>query len=342
MKDSKFTLMCKLGVAVSFFFLLLNTTVSAQEYKKITRMGTSQAVCHGGIETLAELQAYFAENPDNIRAILANSGWTGSANDLLAAVANGDVTERGYAKGTKLAWTGAKVKGEYVALPYREWASDEPLDSFQVNVSTDCQVYEIAIPKVCCNVSLVAVSPDNSVACNPPAPAPVAESAPQPEPEPEANPLALIPFIGVFAGSETRPRLETEWQMDMKDSSGIVGLRAGLIKEISAKTAVFGQVSYYDRQGINDFNVYPEDNFAIDIGVERKLSEKAFIGGGIGAWTVDDSDFRDTSLFGHVGGGIGKSNLQWFLEGRVFDTDSELDSISDNKMFSAGVRYLVK
>jgi len=292
MKDSKFTLMCKLGVAVSFF-LLLNTTVSAQEYKKITRMGTSQAVCHGGIETLAELQAYFAENPDNIRAILANSGWTGSANDLLAAVANGDVAEIGYAKGTKLA-------------------------------------------------SLVAVSPDNSVACNPPAPAPVAESAPQPEPEPEANPLALIPFIGVFAGSETRPRLETEWQMDMKDSSGIVGLRAGLIKEISAKTAVFGQISYYDRQGINDFNVYPEDNFAIDIGVERKLSEKAFIGGGIGAWNVDDSDFRDTSLFGHVGGGIGKSNLQWFLEGRVFDTDSELDSISDNKMFSAGVRYLVK
>ena len=341
MKDSKFTLMCKLGVAVSFF-LLLNTTVSAQEYKKITRMGTSQAVCHGGIETLAELQAYFAENPDNIRAILANSGWTGSANDLLAAVANGDVTERGYAKGTKLAWTGAKVKGEYVALPYREWASDEPLDSFQVNVSTDCQVYEIAIPKVCCNVSLVAVSPDNSVACNPPAPAPVAESAPQPEPEPEANPLALIPFIGVFAGSETRPRFESVWEMDMKDSSGIVGLRAGLIKEISAKTAVFGQVSYYARQGINDFNVYPEDNFAIDIGVERKLSEKAFIGGGIGAWNVDDSDFRDTSLFGHVGGGIGKSNLQWFLEGRIFDTDSELDSISDNKMFSAGVRYLVK
>ena len=107
----------------------------------------------------------------------------------------------------------------------------------------------------------------------------------------------------------------------MKDSSGIAGVRAGLMKSISDKTSLFTQASYYDRSSINDGNIYPEDNLAIDIGIDRKLSEHAFIGGGIGIWNIDDSDFRDATLFGHVGGDIGASNFQWILEGRVFDSD---------------------
>jgi len=174
-----------------------------------------------------------------------------------------------------------------------------------------------------------------SVQCGAPVAAPV-------EPVAEVAP-SLIPFIGLFAGSETRPRYEPRWDMDQSDSSGVVGLRAGLLKKLSEKTSLLGQVSYYDRSGINEGNIYPEDNLAIDVGLERKLSEKASIGGGIGAWNVDDSDYRDTSLFAHVVGDIGETSAQWFVEGRVFDSDSEtLDSLSDNKMLSLGVRYLVK
>jgi len=336
-----FSSITKCAIAVGLFALVINTAAYAQQYKKITRVGTSQSVCVGGADTIADLQAFFASNPEAVRSIVRDAGWSGSADDLLAAIANGQVTETAYPVGTKLAWMGAKVNGQYIAHDYREWAGNTSLDAFRVDVSSGCQIHHIAIPKACCNISLISVAPDNSEACNP-TPAPVA-AAPEPEPVIEkAAPLALIPFFGAFAGSETRPRFEEAWNMDMKDTSGIVGLRAGLIKEISNKTSLFGQLSYYDRQGINEFNVYPEDNIAIDIGLDRKLSEKAFIGGGIGAWNVDDSDFRDLSIFGHVGGDIGASNFQWFLEGRLFDSDSELDSISDNKMFSAGVRYLVK
>ena len=330
-----------LGLVIAFNSQL----VSAQQYKKFTRLGTSQSICPGGVETAADLQKFAANNPNAIRSILANSGWAGNAEDLLAAIANGEMTERAYPVGTKLAWMGAKVDGQYVANPYREWAGAKSFEAFQLSLSSGCQVYDIAIPKACCNVSLISVAPDNSSACQPVAAvAPVAESAPlAAAPVADKKALGLIPFFGLFAGSETRPRYETAWDMDMKDSSGIVGVRAGLMKAISAKTSVFGQLSYYDRNGINEGNVYPEDNLAFDIGLERKLSEKAFIGGGIGAWNIDDSDYRDTSIFGHVGANIGKSNFQWFLEGRVFDSDSaNHDSISDNKMFSAGVRYLLK
>lgn len=344
--DQKSFFLNLIAALVVLVLLLSSPQAAAQQYKKITRLGTSEALCSGGIETAAELQEYFRNNPGAIRAVLADSGWSGSADDLLAAVANGDMIERAYPVGTKLAWMGAKKKGNYVANPYREWAGSKSFEAFQVNVSTDCQVYHIAIPKACCNVSLISVSPDESTACQPAAPvAAVQEAAPAAAPvEPKGKEiLGLVPFFGAFAGTETRPRFEPAWAMDMKDSSGIVGIRAGLMKGISARTSVFGQLSYYDRNGINEPNIYPEDNLAIDIGLERRLSQKAFIGGGIGAWNVDDSDFRDASLFGHVGADIGSSNFQWFLEGRVFDSDSEtLDSISNNKMFSAGVRYLVK
>lgn len=306
---------------------------SAQQYKKITRLGTSQAICSGGIETAAELQEYVANNPGAIRAILADSGWAGNADDLLAAIANGEMTERAYPVGTQMAWMGAKVKGQYVANPYREWAGSKSFEAFQLNVSSGCQVYHIAIPKACCNVSLISVAPDQTTECLAPVAA-VTESAPK---------KSLIPYFGLFAGSEKRARYEPSWDMDMVDSSGLVGVRFGLLKSISEKTSVFGQLSYYDRNSINEGNIYPESNLALDIGLERRLSEKAFIGGGIGLWNIDDSDYRDTSLFGHVGADIGESNFQWFLEGRVFDSDSaNHDSFSDNNMVSAGVRYLVK
>jgi hypothetical protein len=319
---------------------------SAQQYKKLTRLGTSESVCAGGVETAADLQSFFASNPNAIRDILADSGWAGDAEALLAAVANGEMTERAYPVGTQMAWMGAKKGGAYKANPYREWAGAKSFEAFQVNVSSGCQVYHIAIPKDCCNVSLIDVKPDNSNECmadKAVAPVPVAPVEEVADTKVASKAPALVPFFGVFAGSEVRPRYEPSWDMDMVDSSGVIGVRAGLMKALSAKTSMFGQISYYDRQGINDGNIYPEDNFAFDIGLDRKLSESAFIGGGIGAWNVDDSDYRDTSIFGHVGGDIGKSKFQWFLEGRLFDSDSmNHDSLSDNKMFSAGVRYIVK
>jgi hypothetical protein len=338
----KLTLVPLTAVFIGLVLSFNSQLASAQEYKKITRLGTSQAICRGGIETAAELQEFFANNPNAVRSVLADAGWAGNADDLLAAIANGDMIERSYPVGTKMAWMGAKVDGSIIAHPYREWAGSKSFEAFQVNVSSDCNVYHIAIPKACCNVSLISVEPDESTACKPPVEETAAITEEAPEPAPVAK-KTLFPFVALFAGSETRPRYEPSWDMDMVDSSGIVGVRAGLMKEISEKNSIFGQISYYDRNGINEGNIYPEDNVAIDFGMERKLSERAFIGGGIGAWNVDDSDYRDTSIFGHVGGSFGKSNLQWFLEGRVFDSDSAThDSLSDNKMYSVGLRYLVK
>ena len=326
---------------VSSTLLISSTTASAQQYKKITRFGTNQAVCAGGVETVQELQAFFAENPNAVKQILDDSGFSGDHEDLTNAIKSGAINERSYPVGTKFMWSSAKKDGNYVAHPFREWAGSKSFEAFQIDLNSGCNVYHIAVPKACCNISLISITEDTSSICKPVETAvePVAVEAPVVQ----KDSRSLIPYIGLFAGSETRPRFEPAWNMDMVDSSGIVGVRAGLLKELTAKTSVFGQISYYDRQGVNEGNVYPENNFAVDIGIERKLSEHIFIGGGLGAWNVDDSDFRDTSVFGHIGGDIGNSNFQWLVEGRVFDSNSmNHDSISDNRMLSAGVRYLFK
>ena len=336
-----------LTLSIALVALTLTSQVaSAQQYKKFTRLGTSEAVCAGGVETAEQLQEFFANNPSKIRDVLADSGWTGSADDLMAAVANGDMIERAYPIGTRLLWTGAKKNGAYVANRYREWAGPKSFEGFQIDLKSDCQVYHIAIPKACCNVSLISVNADTSSACTEPEPVVVAPPAPEPVEEiiPEkAKVLALIPFIGAFAGTETRPRFEPAWDMDNRDSSGIIGVRVGLLKELTPKTSFVAQASYLERQGVNNGNVFPEENFSIDVGVEYKVSQRAFIGGGVGVWDIDDSQFSDATLYGIVGGDIAKTKLQWFVEGRVFDSDSEtLDSISNNRAFSLGLRYLIK
>jgi hypothetical protein len=330
---------------VASTILLINSSIaSAQQYKKITRFGTSQAVCAGGVETVEELQTFFAKNPNAIKQILDDAGFSGNHQDLVKAIEAGDITERSYPVGTKLAWSSAKVDGSYVAKPFREWAGSKSFEAFQIDLNSQCNVYHIAIPKACCNISLISIEQDTSSACKPAVAAVVEEAPAEVASSGDSESKAgLIPFLGLFAGSETRPRFESAWQMDKVDSSGIIGVRAGLLKELTAKTSVFGQASYYDRQGVNGGNVYPENNFAFDLGLERKLSQHMFIGGGLGVWNLDDSDFRDASLFGHIGGDIGKSNFQWLVEGRVFESDSITnDSISDNRMFSAGIRYLIK
>ena len=325
---------------LSVALMSVNQVTLAQEYTKIKRLGTSQSVCVGGVETPAQLQAFFANNPSAAREIFADAGWSGNADDFLAAVAAGEIAETSYPVGTKLAWMGAKVNGQNVANPRREWAGAEPFEAFRMDVSSNCNVYHLAIPKSCCNISLVSVSPDTTSAqCKEPepvAPAPTPVAAPEPS-------SGFIPYVGAFIGEETRARFSTLSQLDVVDSATIVGIRAGLMREISDRASLFGQISYFERHGVDSTNVYPDDNLGLDFGLDYKVSPYIFIGGGIGVWNFDSGDFRDASLFGHIGGDFARSNFQWFIEGRIFNSDSEqFSNPSDNNMLSGGIRYLFK
>ena len=374
---------------VGAVFMVTAAPASAQVYKDVTRLGTSQAICSPGIETAEELQAFFANNPQAVRNIMNSAGWSGNADDLFAAVAAGDFTERPYAPGTTFQWMSARKGGTEVALPYRRWAGAEAFSGFEVNLVSNCQEHQIVIPKACCNVSLIGSSPvaagqpnlttsvtnDTLTVCSDeganvrlvypsgqtqalaldgngcwsgdlpsgtytleaegPGQCGTPASARATIVEKERG---LIPFVGAFYGTETRPRFETAWAMDMRDSSGIAGINVGVLGPINDNLNWLVQAGYLDRSGINEGNVYPSNNWFIDVGLERKIGERGFFGGGIGIWNVDDSDFEDASVFLHGGSYIGNTSLQWYLEARAFF--DELDEIDDNKVFMLGLRYL--
>ena len=158
--------------------------------------------------------------------------------------------------------------------------------------------------------------------------------------EPIAEAPGLIPFIGIFAGSENRMRYEPNWNNYYEDQADVLGVKAGIIKPLSESVSLFSQIGYLDRDGVNSNYVYSDDTFFWDVGADRNIGATGFIGGGIGYWNIADSDFDDVSLFVHGGSAIAGSNTQWFLEGRVFG--DELSNIDTDNMVTGGVRYLFK
>ena len=100
------------------------------------------------------------------------------------------------------------------------------------------------------------------------------------------------------------------------------------------------QLGIHHRTGVNEGNEYPDEGISLDIGIEKFVSNYLFIGAGVGIWDLDDSDFRQESIFVNLGGKISPA-MEWFLEARGIGSDSEVsDSFSDNHLYAAGIRFL--
>ena len=148
----------------------------------------------------------------------------------------------------------------------------------------------------------------------------------------------ITPFVGIFIASETRDRFEPAWDTEVRDSTGVYGVKAGILLQHNDNISVFGQIGLIDRISINEGNIYPESDWFVDVGIDHKIGERGFIGAGLGIWNIDETEFKDTSLFVHGGSNIGSSNTQWFIEGRLFRDD--LNEVNSNNMVSLGLRFL--
>lgn len=151
----------------------------------------------------------------------------------------------------------------------------------------------------------------------------------------------FTPFIAAFIGSETLMRFETSWSMEMRDSSGIAGIRGGLKIPLTQSLAFVPSIGALNRNGINNGNVYPDNTIFTDFGLEANITKNFFLGAGIGLWDANKSDFREESIFINAGGKV-TSNSEWFIEARGIDSDNPdgKDGFSDNRTFNAGIRLL--
>ncbi|MGI9317000.1 MAG: hypothetical protein ACR2QW_06685 [bacterium] len=391
-------------LVVGVVLMILSHPGMTQEYTAFNVLGTSQAMCKPGISSAEELQAYFVNNRELVEQVLQDADWEGNPEDLFNAIAAGEFTSGSYAKGSRFDWTGLKKDGRGQVLRNRIWGGEQPIEGFEVNVTSQCKVHKLVIPNACCNLSLMAtteittpapaitidannqdvkicadagteavitradgsnetvpldangcwsgtqepgtilVEVTNTDECGSAtssashlvAAAPVAAAVEEPAPPAPS----WIPFVGLFAGVESRMRLEPEWDLLYEDDADVIGVKAGVLKPLSETLSAFGQIGYLDRDGVNSNYVYSDDTWFADVGLDRALGSSGFIGGGLGYWNIGDTDFDDVSLFVHGGSGIGGSNAQWYVEGRVFG--DELSNIDSDNMVTGGIRYLFK
>ncbi len=318
-------------IAAMSLLIATSGTAFAQEYKTIRTMGISNPVCEGGIDNPAELQRYVTENRDDFINMVSTSGWPGDVDALITQIQNGDFNDVMLPIGTTFEWMGVRRRttGQADTVTALRWGGDAPVDAYSIEAVDDAgNTHTFVIPKVCCNLAVLTQ---------------VAE-APAPEPEPEpvvAAAPSVLPFIAPFIGYESRVREECPEDPDDAYGDGhhtdidseIAGVILGMLKPLNDRTSLLAQLG-----GAYNFEDSKHSTAFADIGVNHKVGEKGFVGGGVGVWDINDSDNTDGSFF--LQGGLdafetSNGTAQWFAEARAL-----FDEPGDNTIFMTGLRFL--
>jgi len=376
----------------------------AQEYKDIKRLGTGERLCRP-IETGDQLQSFFANNQSVVLQVLQDANWSGNPSDLFDAIAAGNFSDGSHAPGTKLQWMGRKLKGKPQASKYVRWAGKKSFDSFDLTVTSNCATHQIVIPKVCCNVSLLAAEPiegpvapgvnvDKTCAGEPlkvsvdsadsvelqltaadgstrtlnPAGAGMWDSVVDTpgtytltvaasnscgtsdvvsqtiDVEACAAPVVaaveprkFIPFLAPFIGRESRTRDLCNCIKDI--DSNLAGALGGVMIPHTERFRWLIQGG-----GAANLEESEWSTLFADVGAETRVGERGFFGGGLGIWDINDESGRDGTYF--LQGGvdtpwtIGNSNVQWFIQGRGFMDNDEVDDIGSDYVGLTGFRFL--
>lgn len=323
-------------VAAASLLLSIAGSAYAQEYKTIKTMGISNPVCDGGINNPAELQKYVTENRQDFINMVSTSGWPGDSDALISAITAGDFNDVILPIGTEFEWMGVRRRttGDADTVTKLRWGGDEPVDAYSIETVSDGKVYTFVIPKVCCNLAMLTQVSEAPVPAGLVAAAAVDEA-------PASSRASVLPFIAPFIGYEDRVRKECPENPGeafgdghhTKNDSAIAGAILGLLKPLNDRTSLLAQLG-----GAYNFNKSKYSTAFADIGLNQKIGEKGFIGGGIGVWDINDSANRDGSFF--IQGGLDafetkNGKAQWFAEARAL-----FDEPGDNTILLTGLRFL--
>ena len=109
------------------------------------------------MNSVDDMRAMFEANRADIETVLGQVGWTGSADDLFAAVAAGEgIAEASYDQGTFFQWMALREKGAVTSNVNKCYAGKQPFDAFTFSVESNGRRWRFAIPKICGNISLLS------------------------------------------------------------------------------------------------------------------------------------------------------------------------------------------
>lgn len=350
----------RLGGSTAFYKPSLTNVASVQRMARDTTVVANLRTAFG--------QAGLPDLADGVVAALlaTNTSVTGGACSE-ASPAVGGIVECDVQPGQTLQWMAYNPPGRSNVGLFRDvrWAGKKPFAAFLFRVVADGRTYTFVIPKVCGNVSLMAVSerPREAAAIVTPAPPPAAAPpppptpAPPPPPPPPPEPQAPVAppapqvkaspfFIDVLFGKDRRVRPVEDpntgtgagVDLDFAQCSPLLGLKVGAGKRFPNDWEVAGAVGIALSLVSGDDKVREHQLFA-DVEVNKHMNNGVFVGTGLSLWDLTRGDTFTPAWMLHLGLPLAKAaRFPTYLvaEGRWFLDHA--DDLQNNYQFWGGVR----
>ncbi|MDX1502580.1 MAG: hypothetical protein R3325_09455 [Thermoanaerobaculia bacterium] len=114
--------------------------------------------------TLDELKSQFVTYRADLEKVLSEAGWSGSADDLFAAVANaqpgdGVVEAREVRPGEAFPWMAFRKGSKPTCVQNLRWAGKESFPAWQIKFESGDSIYTFVVPQVCLNLTYAGSVP---------------------------------------------------------------------------------------------------------------------------------------------------------------------------------------
>jgi surface-anchored protein len=153
--------MKKRGIILFFIMALLVflTATSFAETKKLKRIGLYTFVqVKGKVPTAEVMKMLFDRYAEDIRTGFEQAGYGELYQPFMDQLKAAEFKDEKIAVGDKLMWMLFKSEGKVKVAQDIEWAGNEPLEAFALQVKKDWKIYEFVIPKPCGNIALRSIT----------------------------------------------------------------------------------------------------------------------------------------------------------------------------------------
>ena len=356
----------RLGGTTSFFRPALTNSDS------VKRMAASRGIDADIRKVLAD--AGIPETSDAVIKMLSGGAPTTNVGSCANAMPQeGVLVECDFERGGTLEWMsyrpniGKRDRTPALLRKFR-WAGRQPFKAFLFRVTNEKGTYTFVVPKPCGNLSLMSMTdaprptpapapaPAPVVAPPPPTPAPRVEPPPAPAPEPpamQAAPVAEVVkrspfFVDFLGGKERRVRPVSDLETingsavranaeggEYAQCSPLFGVKFGVAKRFANDVELAGALGVALSLVSDDDKVRDHQLFA-DLELNKYLG-RGFIGTGISAWDITDSDTVTPAVLLQFGVPLTASDRVYFIgQGRMFLDNA--DDVQNNYLVWGGVR----
>jgi hypothetical protein len=139
---------------------LLAATTDAFAQRQMTRLGNPGTRFTPPISSVAALQKTFKtkSNQAAVGAVLDKAGLASLTPQVLAALADGKVTDTAVAPGTGIRWMAVRRGGKPDLVLDGVWAGKAPFKAFAFTIEDGAKIYNFVVPKDCGNLALLGQS----------------------------------------------------------------------------------------------------------------------------------------------------------------------------------------